>query len=288
MDGPEAGREPDRIEVRGLRVLGVHGALPEEQDRAQPFEIDLDVEADLSVAGASDHLADTVDYGALTAVAAAVVGGERFRLLERLADRIASEVADADPRIQAVTVTVRKLRPPLPVDLTSAGVRITRARRPRRRQRAFVGLGSNLGDRTATLRTAVAALPDVVAVSPVYETEPVGGPDDQPPFLNLVVELATDLSPRELLEIAHQLEAAAGRVRLEPDGPRTLDVDILLVGDLTVDEPDLVVPHPRMFRRRFVLAPLADLAPDLATSPALAAAEGEVRRVGPLADRPAP
>ena len=288
-------------------MLGVHGALPEEQDRAQPFEIDLEVEADLSVAGASDHLADTVDYGAITAVAAAVVGGKRFRLLERLADRIAAEVTDADPRIQAVTVTVRKLRPPLPVDLTSAGVRITRTRRQHPepvtekvargtesvtgsegagRQRAFIGLGSNLGDRTATLRTAVSALPDVVAVSPVYETDPVGGPDDQPPFLNLVVELATDLSPRDLLEIAHQLEAAAGRVRLEPDGPRTLDVDILLVGELTVDEPDLVVPHPRMFRRRFVLAPLADLAPDLVTPPALAAAEGEVRRIGPLADRP--
>ena len=78
-------------------MLGVHGALPEEQDRAQPFEIDLDVEADLSVAGASDHLADTVDYGAVAAVVAAVVGGERFRLLERLAERVADEVADGRP-----------------------------------------------------------------------------------------------------------------------------------------------------------------------------------------------
>ena len=211
---------PDRIELRGLRVLGVHGALPEEQDRAQPFEIDLDVEADLSVAGASDDLADTVDYGAITAVAAAVVGGERFRLLERLAERIASEVAGVDPRIRAVTVTVRKLRPPLPVDLTSAGVRVTRRPQPRERRRAFLGLGSNLGDRVGTLRIAVAGLPDVVAVSPVYETEPVGGPDDQPPYLNLVVELSTDLSARQLLEIGQQLEAAAGRVRAERDGPR--------------------------------------------------------------------
>jgi len=119
---------PDRIELRGLRVLGVHGALPEEQDRAQPFEIDLDVETDLSRAGISDHLADTVDYGALAVVVAAVVGDERFRLLERLAERVAAQVAEADPRIRAVTVTVRKLRPPVPVDLGSAGVRITRRR----------------------------------------------------------------------------------------------------------------------------------------------------------------
>lgn len=132
--------------------------------------------------------------------------------------------------------------------------------------RAFLGLGSNLGDRWAYLREAVAALPDVVAVSPVYETEPVGGPEGQGPYLNLVVELDTDLSPRQLLVVARRLEKAAGRVRAERWGPRTLDVDVLLVGDLSVDEPDLVVPHPRLWERRFVVAPLADLAPDLAPS----------------------
>ncbi len=282
MDRPEPDR--DRIELRGLRVLGVHGALPEEQDRAQPFEVDLDVEADLSVAGASDRLADTVDYGAVTAVVAAVVGDERFRLLERLAERIASQVADVDPRIRAVTVAVRKLRPPLPADLTSAGVRITRRREAPVRRRAFVGLGSNLGDRMGTLRIAVAGLPDVVAVSPVYETEPVGGPEGQPPYLNLVVELATDHTARHLLEIAQQLEAAAGRVRAERFGPRILDVDVLLVGDEVVDEPDLTVPHPRMHERRFVLAPLADLAPDLVPAAWEHSAIGVVRAIGRLDD----
>ena len=136
--------------------------------------------------------------------------------------------------------------------------------------RAYLGLGSNVGDRRAQLRAAVAALPDVVAVSPVYETDPVGGPPGQGPYLNLVVALDTDRSPRELLDLAHSLEDGAGRVRKERDGPRTLDVDVLLVGDLCVEEPDLVVPHPRMWQRRFVLAPLADLA------------NGSVRRLGPL------
>ncbi|HWC11656.1 MAG TPA: 2-amino-4-hydroxy-6-hydroxymethyldihydropteridine diphosphokinase, partial [Acidimicrobiales bacterium] len=128
------------------------------------------------------------------------------------------------------------------------------------RRRAFLGLGSNLGDRWAHLRAAVAALPagELVAVSPVYETDPVGGPPGQPPYLNLVVELATERSPRELLEEARRLEQAAGRVRAEHHGPRTLDVDVLVVGDLAMVEPDLVVPHPRMHERRFVLAPLAD------------------------------
>ncbi len=193
-------------------------------------------------------------------------------------------MADVDPRITAVTVTVRKLRPPLPVDLTSAGVHIHRRRETPRRRRAFVALGSNLGDRVGTLRIAVAGLPDVVAVSPVYETEPVGGPDDQPPYLNLVVELMTDLSARQLLEIGQQLEAAAGRVRAERFGPRILDVDILLVGDEVTDEADLTVPHPRMHERRFVLAPLADLAPELVPRVWEQSAIGVVRVIGRLDD----
>jgi 2-amino-4-hydroxy-6-hydroxymethyldihydropteridine diphosphokinase len=130
-------------------------------------------------------------------------------------------------------------------------------------ERAFLGLGSNLGDRWQYLRDAVGNLPDVIRVSPVYETDPVGGPDGQGPYLNLVVELATALSPRQLLEAAQVAEAAAGRQRSTRWGPRTLDVDVLLVGEQVVNDGDLVVPHPRMWEREFVLVPLADLAPDL-------------------------
>jgi 2-amino-4-hydroxy-6-hydroxymethyldihydropteridine diphosphokinase len=129
--------------------------------------------------------------------------------------------------------------------------------------RAVLALGSNLGERRELLRAAVAALPDVVAVSPVYETDPVGGPEGQGPFLNCVVELDTVLTPHDLLEVAHRAEEAAHRVRVVRWGPRTLDVDVLLVGDQRVDTPDLVVPHPRMWERGFVLVPLADLAPEL-------------------------
>jgi len=144
--------------------------------------------------------------------------------------------------------------------------------------RAFLALGSNLGEREQLLRSAVASIPDLVAVSPVYETDPVGGPGGQGAFLNAVVELDTERSPRELLELCQRLEADAQRVRKERWGPRTLDVDVLLVGDLTVDEPDLEVPHPRMWERRFVLAPLADLAPDVVPPEVLERATGDVRR----------
>jgi 2-amino-4-hydroxy-6-hydroxymethyldihydropteridine diphosphokinase len=147
--------------------------------------------------------------------------------------------------------------------------------------RAFLGLGSNLGDRRATLVEAVRALPDVVAVSPVYETDPVGGPE-QGAFLNLVVELDTELAARELLELCAEREAAADRVRQVRWGPRTLDVDVLWIDGVDVDEPDLTVPHPRMWERRFVLVPLGDLAPDLVTEALVAAGVGDIRRVEPL------
>lgn len=138
--------------------------------------------------------------------------------------------------------------------------------------RAYLGLGSNLGDRLAHLQSAVdglAATPGVVVVaaSRVYETQPIGGPP-QPDYMNAVVAIDTTLSARELLGVAKELEARAGRERLERWGPRTLDVDVLIVGRDRIDDPDLVVPHPRIGQRGFVLGPLSDLDPGLAVAPA--------------------
>lgn len=152
--------------------------------------------------------------------------------------------------------------------------------------RAFLGLGSNLGDRRSTLVEAVGSIYELVAVSPLYETEPVGG-IEQGAFYNIVVELETTRSPFELLALCHELEQAQGRVRDVRWGPRTLDVDVLLYGDQKVDEPDLTVPHPRMTERNFVMAPLLDLAPELAADPLLAGynpetAIGSVSNIGPL------
>lgn len=130
----------------------------------------------------------------------------------------------------------------------------------------FLALGSNLGDRTAHLERAVDALTrlgSVEAGSPVYETAPVGGPD-QGPYLNAVIKLDTDLPPMHLLERLLEIEKAAGRARTERWGPRTLDLDILLYGDETIDEPGLTVPHPALRDRRFVLMPLADVDPGIA------------------------
>ncbi len=150
-------------------------------------------------------------------------------------------------------------------------------------RRAFLGLGSNLGERLTYLRTAIDAIPDLVRVSSLYETDPIGGPE-QGAFLNCVVELDTDLTPRQLLELCHSLEAAAERTRIERWGPRTLDVDVIYIEGEAVDEPDLAVPHPRWRDRAFVMIPLGDLAPDLLhgwVDPDL----GDVRNLGAIDDQ---
>lgn len=134
--------------------------------------------------------------------------------------------------------------------------------------RAYVGLGANLGDREQTLSAAVEELAaemgiDVVAVSTLRETEPVGV-GEQPRFLNGAAELATTLTAHELLDRLLAVEQHFGRVRVVGEhGPRTLDLDLLLYGDDVIDEPGLTVPHPRLHERRFVLEPLAELAPGL-------------------------
>jgi 2-amino-4-hydroxy-6-hydroxymethyldihydropteridine diphosphokinase len=126
---------------------------------------------------------------------------------------------------------------------------------------AYVGLGSNLGDREAMLLRAASAI-DALRLSPVIETEPWGYAD-QPRFLNAVAEVETELSPRALLELLLEVERRLGRTRDGPRyGPRTIDLDLLLYGDEVIDEPGLQVPHPRLEERRFVLEPLAALVPE--------------------------
>lgn len=132
--------------------------------------------------------------------------------------------------------------------------------------RVALGLGANLGDRLGALQLAVdlvCADPynSAVAVAPVYETDPVGGPD-QPDYLNTVLVMNTELSPSQVLELAHGAEKAMGRSRQERWGARTLDVDVLSFGEISSADPDLTLPHPRAVERGFVLWPWADVDPD--------------------------
>jgi 2-amino-4-hydroxy-6-hydroxymethyldihydropteridine diphosphokinase len=129
---------------------------------------------------------------------------------------------------------------------------------------AYIGVGSNVGDRKAACRKAIELLANagrVISVSSLYYTEPVGY-KEQEDFINAVVSIETELSARELLDACHAIEDRLGRTRTLRWGPRTIDLDILLYGDLMMNQPDLVIPHPLMATRKFVLAPLAEIAPE--------------------------
>ncbi|MFT6289709.1 MAG: dihydroneopterin aldolase/2-amino-4-hydroxy-6-hydroxymethyldihydropteridine diphosphokinase [Ilumatobacter sp.] len=256
----------DQIEINGLRVVTIVGALPHEREIPQPLEIDLAFDVDLHDAGVTDELGDTVHYGLVADRVVAVVEESKDILLERLVSRIADEVLAFD-RVEAVEVKLTKVRPPLAVDAVNTAVRVRRTRAeaqmpPHTVHTAYVALGSNLGDRESFLRIGVRGLGNVTAMSNVYETDPVGGPDDQGPYLNMVVQVETSLDPFALLRRCQRIEAEAMRQRIVHWGPRTLDVDIVQFDDIALESDELSIPHPRFGERRFVLAPLADIAPD--------------------------
>ncbi|WP_210507691.1 dihydroneopterin aldolase [Naasia sp. SYSU D00057] len=255
----------DRISLRGLRVFGRHGVLPFEREQGQDFLIDLDLAVDLRSAAASDDVADTVHYGELAEEIAAVVGGEPVDLIETLAARIADAVLRHD-RVREVRVTVHKPQAPITVAFGDVSVTIERtAPEP-----VVLALGSNLGDRAATLASAVRALRalpglTVTAESPVLETVALtleGEDPDKPGYLNQVVLGRSDLGPEPLLEALLAIERAHGRVRAERWGDRTLDLDLIAYGDRRIDTPDLQLPHPRAAERDFVLRPWLQADPD--------------------------
>jgi dihydroneopterin aldolase/2-amino-4-hydroxy-6-hydroxymethyldihydropteridine diphosphokinase len=277
----------DRITIDDLRVMCLIGALAHEREAPQPLRIDLQLGVDLRDAGRSDELDDTVHYGLVAERVVALAETSAYTLLERLAEVIAETALGFD-RVEEVEVTVTKLRPPVPAHVASTAVRIARRRTDLEAaaphaHTAIVALGSNLGHREGYLRLALRELGTVTAVSDVYETEPIGGPDAQGPYLNMVAVVATSLDPFAFLRRCQRIEVLAGRQRVEHWGPRTLDVDVLFFDDVRIESPELVVPHPLVHERRFVLAPLSQIAPERAPDgwderlpPA------EVTRLGPL------
>jgi len=253
----------DEMLLAGLRFKGRHGVTPEEKVYPQEFEVDLVLHLDLKPAGETDLLEKTVDYARVYQEIKFIVEQESFNLIERLAERIAEQVLNYH-RVERVEVTVKKIRPPLEGDYSFFSVRLVRQRQT---NRAFIGLGTNLGNREENLAAArqrLARLPasSLVRFSSVYPTSP-WGKVDQPPFLNQVASVDTRLTPRELLQEMLAIENDLGRQRQERWGPRVIDLDLLLYGHQVIREDDLTVPHPHLTRRAFVLAPLMEIAPDL-------------------------
>ena len=250
----------DRIELRGLRVRGYHGVLDSERRDGQEFLIDAVLAVDTRPAAATDDLSLTVDYAGLSERLAGIVAGEPVQLIETLAEQLA-QACLAEPAVRQAEITVHK--PNAPISLPFGDVSVTIRRE--RRVPVVIALGSNLGDRRQELQRAVDELAAtrglrITAVSPVYETAPVGGPE-QPDYLNAVVLAETSRPAAELLRQAHTIEVAAQRTREVHWGPRTLDVDIIAYGAETSSDPVLTLPHPRAHERAFVLAPWLDADP---------------------------
>lgn len=257
----------DRIALTQLAVTTPHGVLAHEKREPQRFFVDIVIECDLALAGASDDLGQTISYADIAQDAERILLQPPVDLIESLAEQIAASVL-ARPAAEAVEVTVHKPDAPAGVDFSSIGLTGPAVTIRREQHRSVViALGANLGDRVATLASAVRALGrldglELIEVSGLFETDPVGGPQ-QPDYLNAVAVGNSRLSPWTLLDRLHEIEAGRGRTREIRWGARTLDLDLIQVGDPTVDDDlcfdseKLTLPHPRAHERAFVLAPWA-------------------------------
>jgi dihydroneopterin aldolase / 2-amino-4-hydroxy-6-hydroxymethyldihydropteridine diphosphokinase len=270
----------DQIILKGIAARGFHGVLESEKRDGQTFLVDVVMAVDLAPAGASDALSDTVNYAEVAGDVVALVEGESLDLIEALAARIADRVL-ARPLVEAVEVTVHKPEAPVGHPFSDVQVKVTRERQAR----VVIALGSNLGDSLETLHDAAVSLYgliDILELSPVVETDPVGGPD-QAAYLNAVVTGTTHLAPLSLLAGLHDIERAHGRTREVHWGPRTLDLDLVQYGDpvfdtdVRMDTPTLTLPHPRAHERAFVLVPWLQAEPEAALR-----VDGKVRRVADL------
>ncbi|MDD2534717.1 MAG: 2-amino-4-hydroxy-6-hydroxymethyldihydropteridine diphosphokinase [Eubacteriales bacterium] len=254
----------DTIVLHGLQFNTLIGILPDEQNRPQPITVDLDLCLMPILSCQTDDLDQSISYAAIYDQLFALITKHHVGLVERLAGLIASTLLTDNPLLMAVSVSVFKPQAPLPGPFAKAGVSIYRTRADfNLRTPVDLSIGSNLGDRLALLQQAVAMLAGhpnnhIVATSSVYETTPVGL-IEQPDFLNLVVRLETTLDPLMLLSHCQAIERQLGRERVLHGGPRTIDIDILTYGSVQTQSAELVLPHPRLAERDFVLIPRNEL-----------------------------
>ncbi len=255
----------DRIELRGVRAFGRHGVYDFERAEGQEFVADIVLHLDLAPAGRSDDVGDTVHYGELAEKVTAIIAGDPVDLIETLAGRIADAALGYD-LVERVVVTVHKPQAPITVPFGDVAVVVDRsAQHP-----AVVALGSNLGDRRASLASAVAAIARLdgvalVAVSPVVESAALtldGVDPNLPTYLNQVVTLTTSRTPLGLLAALQQIELDHGRIRDRRWGDRTLDLDIVSFDGLERQDEKLTLPHPGAASRSFVLVPWSIADPD--------------------------
>ena len=250
----------DKINIRNLEVFAHHGVYREETKLGQKFLVDAVLYLDLRRAGFSDEIRNSVDYGAVCRFITKYMKEHTFKLLEAVAEQLSAALLMEIPQLAQVDLEIKKPWAPIGLPVEDVSVSVSR-----KWHTAYLGVGSNLGDRVGFVKFALDRLGTIpyirdTQVSSLVETEPYGV-KEQPPFVNGAVVLQTLYTPAELLDLIHGIEAEAGRERKMHWGPRTLDLDILFYDDCILEQKELIVPHPDMANRMFVLKPLSELCP---------------------------
>jgi len=248
----------DEIRIDNLEVYAYHGVFPEENEKGQPFFVNLVLYADTRKAGQADELTLSTHYGEVCHFVTKWMQEHTCKLIETVAENIAKAVLLEFPLVEALDVEIRKPQAPIGLPFESVSVKIHRGW-----HKAYIAIGSNMGEKEKYLQEAIQGLAEheeilVTKESSLITTEPYGGVE-QDVFLNGMVEIKTLLTPHELLDYLHELEQKAGRERIVRWGPRTLDLDIVFYDKLIFEDDVLIIPHVDMENRDFVLKPMVEL-----------------------------
>lgn len=250
----------DKIYIENLEVYGYHGVNPEEKAMGQRFLICLELTTSLREAGNTDDLRNTVNYAELCIQVEEEFKREKYDLIERAAEALAEFILIKYDMVSSVKVCIKKPWAPIGKPLKYAAVEIERSWHT-----AYIAMGSNMGNKRENIEEAIRIINDlhtckVSRISNFYETKPVGYLD-QEDFVNCVIEIKTLLLPKELMGTLLSIEKKLKRERIIKWGPRTIDLDIILYDNIITTDEDVLIPHPRMHERLFVLKPLSDIAP---------------------------
>lgn len=249
----------DCIRIDNLEIYAYHGVFESEKQAGQKFYVNAVLETDLKKAGRTDSLTDSTHYGEVCLQIKKSMTEKSYDLIERAAQKTVEDILLNFPLIQAVTLELRKPNAPIPMEFESVSVQLTRGW-----HKVYVAFGSNMGEKEIYINNAIQDFKNSIyfrniEISDFFCSSPYGGVE-QDDFINGIIGMDTMLEPYELLEVLHELEAKANRVREQHWGPRTLDLDIIFYDDLVLDEKELQIPHRDMVNRDFVLIPLAQLA----------------------------
>lgn len=249
----------DQLRIKDLEIYAYHGVFSAEKELGQRFVLDVCVDYEMTKSARTGDLTASIHYGILAEQLTNWVQAEKIDLIETVAFQLVEKIFATYDFVKKVRLELKKPWAPVPLPLDTCSVTIEREKR-----RAFIGLGTNMGDKGQQLATAVSRLEEkgltILQTSSQIETAPWGGVE-QDSFLNQVVEVETWFTPQDLIETLLGIELEMGRVREIKWGPRVIDLDLLYMEDLIIYSPDLILPHPYVAERAFVLESLNEIAP---------------------------